>query len=117
MQTDFTIGIKRITEITACAKCGKQEVKETRRWAQHCNGHWNESIEFSCGAKYEFSPNFMCVGLASICKHNPEFTARKELTANVKKEIFELAEKRGIHPDEMTKLKSNLEYWHPSDWH
>jgi hypothetical protein len=116
MQTDYSIGIKRISEITCCLKCGNSTVKETRKWELHTCGHWNESITFQCGARYEFTPNFMKVGLAKVCTYDPEFKKRKELTAQVKKEIFELAEKRGIYPEEMTKLKSNLEYWHPSDW-
>lgn len=117
MQTDYQIGIKRITEVTACLKCGNNSVKETRRWSQHCNGHWNESVEFQCGARYEFTPNFMCVGLAKVCTYDPAFKLRKERTAEVKAEIFKLAEDRGIHPEELTSLKRHLEYWHPSDWH
>lgn len=116
MRTDYNIGVKRLTEITGCPKCGNKDVKEKRQWALHTNGFWNESVEFACGAKYEFSPNFMLVGLAKICTYNPEYKARKELTAAVKAEIFELAKRRGIHDDEMTSLKSSLQYWHPSTW-
>jgi hypothetical protein len=116
MRTDYTIGVKRLTEITSCPKCGSKEVREKRQWSQHTNGFWNESVEFSCSAKYEFSPNFMLVGLSKVCTYDPEYRARKELTASVRDEIFALAKKRGIHDDEMASLKSSLQYWHPSSW-
>ncbi|WP_338923660.1 hypothetical protein V0M98_36155 (plasmid) [Pseudomonas silesiensis] len=116
METDFSIGVKRLTEITACQKCGNNEIVEKRSWQRHSNGHWNESIGFACGVRYDFSPNFMEVGLAKVCTYDPEFKARKLLTAAVKEEIFKLAEQRGIHPEEMKRLRDKLQYWHPSDW-
>jgi hypothetical protein len=116
MQTDYNIGVKRLNEITACQKCGNNEVKEKRQWALHSCGHWNESVEFVCGAKYEFTPNFMKVGLAKVCTYDPEFKARQELTTSVKAEFFKLAEKRGIHPEEMKSLRDKLQYWYPSSW-
>ena len=56
--TDFQIGIKRLTDVTRCPLCGCGTVKETRKWAQHCNGHWNESVEFECGQKIRILPEF-----------------------------------------------------------
>lgn len=116
MQTDYSIGIKSLSEINRCPVCGDYEIDETRKWGKHCSGKWNESIQFKCRAKYEFSPNFNKVGLVRECTRNPAFTARRELTEKVRQEIFALAESRGIHPDEMTKLRQNLEYWIVSTW-
>lgn len=116
MHTEYNIGIKRITEVTACRTCGNNSVRETRKWGQHSNGHWNESVEFECGAKYEFTPNFMQVGLASICRQNREYDARKKLVEDVKAEIFALGEARGLHEEDLKKLKSNLQYWSVSSW-
>jgi hypothetical protein len=113
---DYEIGLKRITEVGACLLCGNNTVKETRKFDVHTNGHWNESIEFACGIRYAFSPNYMRVGQMSACRRDPKFAARKENTARVKEKIFKLAEKEGIHEDEMSKLRSALEYWRPADW-
>lgn len=111
MKTEYNIGIKRITEVNACRTCGNNTVKETRKWAAHSNGYWNESVAFGCGAKYVFSPNFMQVGQDSICRNNNEFKARQDLLETVKQEIFALGESRGLHPDDLKQLKSSLEYW------
>ena len=116
MQPNYQIGIKFLSEVTCCPKCGKTEVKETRKWSKHCNGHWNESIEFTCGAKYEFTPNFMRVGLVSECTWNPEYKARRALVEQVREEIFLLAESRGVSKNDMDKLRSSLEYWRVSPW-
>lgn len=116
MTTKYNLGIKRITEVTACLTCGCSEVEETRKWAKHCNGYWNESVRFQCGAKYEFTPNFMQVGLASICKNNKEFSARKALVQKVKAEIFKLGADRGLEEEDLNKLKSNLQYWDVPSW-
>lgn len=113
---DYQIGIKRIDEITSCPHCGSTDVRETRKFQKHCNGHWNESIEFSCGARYQFTPNYMRVGIHSACLRDPKFKERQKLTEKVKLEIFELAKKRGVHEDEQASLERALEYWKPSGW-
>lgn len=116
MNPDYSIGIKHIADVTCCPKCGNEKVKERRTWAQHCSGHWNESVEFDCGAKYEFTPNYMCVGLASICKDNPDFKARRELVDAVKAELMAHAQSRGLCEEDMKQLKDKLEYFRVSTW-
>ena len=115
--TDFQIGIKRLTDVTRCPLCGCGTVKETRKWAQHCNGHWNESVEFECGQKYEFSPNFMCVGLVADCKQNPQFKARVKLVQEVKAELIEHGKRRGLSEADQKQLEDKLQYFAVSTWH
>lgn len=116
MSTDYSININRITDVTSCQKCGNSTVKERRTWGQHCSGHWNETVEFDCGAKYEFTPNFMCVGLASICKNNPEFKARRELVDAVREELIAHAESRGLCEEDMKQLEDKLQFFRVSTW-
>ena len=109
--TDYQIGVKRITEVPRCPVCMTQDVRETRKWLLHTNGYWNESIEFSCGAKYEFSPNFMCVGLVSKCRDNKEYRERRDMLPKFKAEIVALAKERGVWPEDIKTLEGKLEYW------
>lgn len=114
---DFMIGIKRLEEVPACPLCGCSTVKESRKWAQHCSGYWNESVEFDCGQKYEFSPNFMCVGLVYDCKRNPEFKARVKLVEDVKAELIAHGKKRGLSEADQKQLEDKLQYFAVSTWH
>jgi len=36
----------------------------------HSNGHWNEYVEFECGRKLHFSPNFMKIIVDKECPKN-----------------------------------------------
>lgn len=111
---DYSIGIKTLVGLDKCPYCGTTEVEETRKWAKHCSGHWNESIKFSCKATFAFSPNFMCVGLSQTCNYDPEFKARKKLVDDVRDELYQHAVTRGVLESDLKKLKEHLQFWNVS---
>jgi hypothetical protein len=49
--------------ITACPDCGCKRIRKAVKENQHTNGHWNESVEFTCGFTIAFSPNFVSHGV------------------------------------------------------
>jgi hypothetical protein len=115
--TEYNIGIRKISEVSCCPTCGNSKVKETRKFSQHCSGEWRQSIEFECGAKYEYCTNFMQVGRVTECKDNPEFRARVQLVETVRKELIEHAAKRGLCDADMKQLRDKLQYFSVSTWH
>jgi hypothetical protein len=115
--TKYNIGIRKISEVSCCPTCGNKEVKEFRKFDQHCSGEWRESIAFACGAKYEYCTNFSQVGLVTECKQNPEFQARVKLVETVKEELLQHAEKRGLSDADMKQLRDKLQYFAVSTWH
>lgn len=115
--TDFNIGIRKLSEITGCPTCGNSEVKEIRKWDQHCSREWRESIAFACGAKFEYCTNFMKVGRVYECKDNPEFKARVQLVKEVKDELIAHGKKRGLSEADQKQLEDKLQYFSVSTWH
>lgn len=112
METQYSKDLPRnLDTIIRCDECGCERVHEVRKWSQHSNGYWNESKSFDCGRKFVFSPNFMQTGIDSVCRYVPAYNARRELLNKVRSEIFEFAEQRGLHADDLKDLKRHLEYW------
>lgn len=64
------------TEIThtRCPDCGS-DLKEETRFNRHCNSYWNERRVFDCGAKFEFSPNYMATTQTKNCGNSNEAKA------------------------------------------
>lgn len=48
--------------------CCKAKIHRMTKENQHCNGHWNETVEFECGCEMKWSPNFMREETSHICK-------------------------------------------------
>ena len=59
-----------------CPDCGSELRAESRN-DRHINGHWNESRTFCCGAKYEFSPNFMRTDQTVPCSNTDDSKAKR----------------------------------------
>ena len=62
-----------------CPVCGARTCSETKD-NKHTNGYYNESRSFACGAKIEFSPNFMKSEMSKYhqCPYTPEILEIRE---------------------------------------
>lgn len=72
---------KHIKE-TECKCCGRG-IKSQTISHRHTNGNWNEYIEFECGRKLHFSPNYMDILIDKECPKN-----REEQIKNGKRDKF-----------------------------
>jgi hypothetical protein len=72
-----------------CSTCNAQIVAETKR-NRHCNGQWNESRSFECGAILRWSPNFSSLHDCSPCPNSKDQIKfkKRRVNAKVKLEIF-----------------------------
>lgn len=43
---------------TECPYCKRSEIKRQVQEEKHINEHWNESLEFKCGYKLKYTPNY-----------------------------------------------------------
>ena len=101
--------IEHIKE-TACPHCGAK-VKSESRQDQHCNGHWNEYREFSCGFKLHFIPNFMEVFPKTECKNSEEVINRVKVDKKFLKELVtSIEENKDISEDLKANLVDTLKY-------
>lgn len=50
-----------------CCPCCQAAIRKMVKESLHCNGHWNETMEFECGCEYHWSPNFMREELKRPC--------------------------------------------------
>lgn len=67
-----------------CTTCGA-EATDFRVNALHCNGQWNEYVQFKCGAEDHYSPNFNKIETIRFCpkkckKVNFNFLVKLEVT-------------------------------------
>jgi hypothetical protein len=69
----------------ACKDCGSK-VQVITIFNQHSSGEWNESVEYKCGAKFSFCPNFpnvnsrrdeICQAELPACEHCGARKARR----------------------------------------
>ena len=102
--------LKEITT-TSCPECGCKSVEQYTVKSLHTNGHWNESIKFTCGYNETFSPNFMKVIVdAGSCLWSEK---SKQLKLSKDKELQKLlkyASKLKLDEKILAKIKREIEY-------
>ncbi len=70
----------------SCPVCGSIVTMEQRS-NKHSNGHWNEEIEFKCGHKIRFSPNFMQEQISHSCPKHPNEILKQEKRNNATQKL------------------------------
>lgn len=66
----MTITPKKITR-SDCPCCWAK-VKSVLVHNQHCSGEWNEAVEYGCGFRQEYIPNFGRVETVRPCPHSQD---------------------------------------------
>lgn len=112
----FAESMKHLGKITQCPDCGNNTIRERSLGPQHSCGDWNESLSFSCGIKIAYESNMRSIRTSVQCGHSKEYRARRAAVEAFKKEMFELAEKRGLDPKDVKKLRDTFQYWSASQW-
>ena len=69
-----------------CPTCDSHAVAETRR-SRHCNGQWNESRSFKCGAILRWSPNFTSLHNCEPCPNGEQQIKFKKKRENAKNKL------------------------------
>jgi len=93
-----------------CEHCGRGVSSQTKSHF-HSNGNWNEYIEFECGRKLHFSPNFMEIIIEKECPKE-----KKEVIKNKKRAKFEdklisfIEDYKLIDDDEKDRVYRALKY-------
>lgn len=86
-----------------CPECGAIAVAEERK-NRHCNGQFNETRKFDCGAILKWSPNSSSLHGCTPCPNS-----KKEITAKRKMDSEKLKLTNFIETLNITKgLKSDL---------
>ncbi len=81
-----------------CPTCSSRLIAETR-WGKHCNGHWNERQEFSCGFTHDFSPNFMRVEVSRECPKNPAEAQKRLKRTKVRDALEQMLSEADVDDD------------------
>lgn len=101
---------QHLNNIKACPDCGNKTIQDQSISNQHCNGHWNEKIHFTCGYEIKFSPNFMNTQVTGECVYSKNYKEktdkRNKLLSNVRAAIT-LSD---VDDDYKKKLMNALQY-------
>lgn len=100
--------LEHITHKT-CPDCGGSISSESRSH-QHSNGHWNEIRVFKCGAKFEFSPNFMIVTQTSPCANTDDSKRQRFARLESKRKLDEFIANLDTDSEFKTRLRGCLSY-------
>jgi hypothetical protein len=95
---------------TKCPDCGAG-IKSEVRQDQHTNGHWNETVVFTCGARHHFSPNFMQIKVQSPCPTDPAQLARNLKRAALLKELRDTIADSNADRAFAARLADSLKYF------
>lgn len=99
---------------TTCPIC-KAKVKYATQWNQHSNREWNESVEFECGAKHEYSPNIGGPNTTWLCPEDPEAVKTAEVLNKVYTTIGDAFEAQELPSFFKTPLRNRIhEAFHES---
>lgn len=100
-----------LTEVkeTVCPVCGAGVVAE-KKFNQHCNGHFNERREFSCGCVLCFSPNFMKVLREVECPSHPTMVAEREANASARIKLLKFLKTLRMPAHLADNLKREINY-------
>jgi predicted RNA-binding Zn-ribbon protein involved in translation (DUF1610 family) len=93
----------------ACPDCGAVAIRETKDH-QHCNGDWNESRMFKCGAELVYSPNFREVSQTRQCPENPEYKGFKLAREEAKTKVIKYIHKQTCDEKFKKNMVSALDY-------
>lgn len=101
--------LDKLKNTTSCHGCGCKEITESRQFNKHSNGHWNESVQFRCGYKAQFSPNFMRIIDESECEQSPEHKHMLEKRKAFKLKLAQFIEGGKVDDDFKTRLKRSYD--------
>jgi len=99
---------------TACPECGCTDVRKLEKSNKHSNGQWNERIEFACGLKLHYSPNFQRVDREDDCGQSDRAVSWKSQRKSIAKAMIEAAKHEAGKPDAdlgllLTRLRIDLD--------
>ena len=76
---------------------------------QHTNGHWNESREYACGRRDEYSPNFMSISTTSLCSRTDAAREHEAAIASATNDVRDyVSHIEGLTDKEKMGILSNL---------
>lgn len=78
-----------------CPYCGARIVNIMQK-TKHCNGHWNEYVQFECGCEIYFSPNFRREEIQRPCPKSPEEIEFQDKRKKAKKKLIEFINKLNV---------------------
>ena len=92
-----------------CPYCGARVITMKQR-SQHCNGSWNEWIEFECTCEIYFSPNFMEEEILVDCPNTKENKLKEEKREIAVVKLFKYISRLDVDDDYKERIKNNLQY-------
>jgi hypothetical protein len=88
-----------------CPDCGAEVTGISKR-DKHCNGHYNETISFACGAAKvaQLYERGYCLWVQKECPNSPKQKEKEEKRAKAKEKLINYINKLDVDPD----FKDNL---------
>jgi hypothetical protein len=94
-----------------CPTCGAIVIVQKKK-DKHTNGHWNETVEFQCGAVIKWSPNYMRINKSCCqpCPNSSEETTKKELRRIAISKLVEYINKLDVDKECKESLLNDLSW-------
>lgn len=92
-----------------CPTCGS-ELTSYKQYSKHTNGNWNEDVEFRCGHKIHFSPNFMRIEEKEGCPESRQAKIQRIQKDAAQKQLDKFLKKWDIPEQQKEKAEYELNY-------
>jgi predicted RNA-binding Zn-ribbon protein involved in translation (DUF1610 family) len=94
---------------TKCPKCGSEIIAQSKSH-QHINGSWNEYMEFYCGYKLHYSPNFKKIIEDKECNRSEEYKEKIKKREDAYIKLHNYIDKLEVDQEYKDKIKKSLKY-------